>query len=59
MKQITVSRKALEEILDALKDTAAHYEGKWKNVGNHPASKHKWDMEYFQGLVQKLEKEMQ
>ena len=50
-----IDNKIFDEVLNALKDEAAYYEAEWKAVGNHPSSRFKKEMEYFQNLVKRLE----
>ncbi len=41
----------VNELEDAIRETLDEKQGEWAAVGNHPASRYRRDVEYYQGLL--------
>ena len=41
----------VNELEDAIRETLDFYTGEWAAVGNHPASRYRRDVEYYQDLL--------
>ena len=41
----------VNELEDAIRETLTEKRGEWAAVGNHPASRYRRDVEYYQGLL--------
>ena len=41
----------VNELEDAIRETLNEKQGEWASVGNHPASRYRRDVEYYQGLL--------
>ncbi len=43
----------VNELEDAIRETLDEKQGEWAAVGNHPASRYRRDVEYYQDLLSK------
>ena len=43
----------IDELEDAIRETLDEKQGEWAAVGNHPASRYRRDVEYYQDLLSK------
>ena len=41
----------IDELEDAIRETLEFYTGEWAAVGNHPASRYRRDVEFYQDLL--------
>ena len=41
----------IDELEDAMRETLEEKRGEWASMGNHPASRYRRDVEFYQGLL--------
>ncbi len=41
----------VDKLEDAMREELAHYQSEWASVGNHPASRYRRDVEFYQDLL--------
>ena len=41
----------IDELEDAIRETLEEKRGEWASMGNHPASRYRRDVEFYQGLL--------
>ncbi len=41
----------IDELEDAMRETLEEKRGEWASMGNHPASRYRLDVEFYQGLL--------
>ncbi len=41
----------IDELEDAIRETLGFYQGEWDAVGEHPSSRYRLYVEYYQGLL--------
>lgn len=55
---VQISQELFDEIMGTLKDEREHWKHEWRNVGNHPASRHRKEFRHYRELISRIETEL-